>query len=122
MDCKSASPILLKGDSLKLSDISVVNSFNSRLQSLSHNNTRNKIIMDMVIHDMRNPTNSIQYALKKCRDSLSSVSILLEDHAHFTEKCQSLFIQMSDFQLTEGITKNKLLIVIEQMDDYVDYI
>lgn len=53
---------------------------------------RNKIIMDMVIHDMRNPTTSMQMGLKKFKENLYQAKFLLNDHSEFNEKCQKLYL------------------------------
>lgn len=44
--------------------------------------------MNMVIHDMRNPTVAIKLGLKDTINSLKEIEFLLKDTKQFNEKCQ----------------------------------
>lgn len=76
----------------------------------------------MVIHDMRNPTNSIQYALKKFKDNLHNINKILNSHATFNEKCQNLFFNMCERMHDRDSNTLKLQILADQLSNFEDYI
>lgn len=43
-----------------------------KIKKLEHSLTNTKIFLNMVIHDMRNPTTSIEYALKEILKIINS--------------------------------------------------
>lgn len=48
--------------------------YKNKISKLEHQLNSTKIFLNMVIHDMRNPTNSIEYALKEILAMLKSKS------------------------------------------------
>lgn len=70
----------------KINDVCVYS--NTQIDKLKREILQNKGFMNMVIHDMRNPTVAIKLGLKDTINSLKEIEFLLKDTKQFNEKCQ----------------------------------
>ena len=67
-----------------------------KISSLGKQLDSNKIFLNMVIHDMRNPTSSIKEGLKLALGELMKVQIMCQDQKKFSDKCQNLNSKILD--------------------------
>ena len=74
----------------------VYDSLQTKVQKLQKQLTTNKIFMNMVIHDMRNPTNSIEFALKEVLNLLNLV----------VRRCSSKNLSMLSDAVIQGSHKD----------------
>ena len=65
MLAKNNSKPLNNSNSQLYSGCATLETYRKKIKKLEKQLTNTKIFLNMVIHDMRNPTNSIEYALKE---------------------------------------------------------
>ena len=57
---------------------------------------RRGLFLNMVIHDMRNPTTSIKAGIDLAIDELQKIQVMCKDQKKFSQKCSNLNLKFSD--------------------------
>jgi hypothetical protein len=60
----------------------------------------------MLIHDMRSPTNSVQYGLFSVSAGIDKLKKLMEDHTPFAKEMEALDLALINDTYIEGTLEN----------------